>query len=109
VEWGADPPSTRFISRGRACIRWEEPVISTMTTEAEMGCPHTVAEKVRELDPVWVGGDLLTQVDIYFCPDCFTDFACKADTFEIVSPQSMSDEAHDNAGESSIGVYDGSL
>lgn len=54
-----------------------------------MGCPHPVAERVRELEPVWVGGDQFTQADIYFCPDCLEDFACKSNTFEIVSNNSL--------------------
>ena len=60
-----------------------------------MGCPHEFAERVKELEPVWVG-DLYSNVDIYFCEDCLSEIACKADTFQIMSVLSMGTDLHDN-------------
>lgn len=60
-----------------------------------MGCPHEFAERVKELEPVWVG-DLYSNVDIYFCDDCQQDFACLSDTFKVVSTLSMGTDPHDD-------------
>jgi len=74
-----------------------------------MGCPHEFAERVRELEPVFVGAedDAPIAIDIYFCDDCMTDFACKSGTFQIISPLSMQDEPADDASETGNEVYDG--
>ena len=72
-------------------------------------CPHEDAEIVIDLEPVYVGAedDAPMAVDIYFCNDCMTDFACKSGTFQIVSPLSMRDEPADTASDAGIEVYDG--
>ena len=74
-----------------------------------MGCPHEFAEKVKDLEPVFVGflDDAPIAVDIYFCDDCQQDFACKADTFQIISDLSMGTDPHDNASETGDEVQDG--
>jgi hypothetical protein len=74
-----------------------------------MGCPHELAERVKELEPVFVGAedDAPIAVDIYFCDDCMTDFACMADTFQIISHLSMQDEPADEASDAGNEVYDG--
>lgn len=74
-----------------------------------MGCPHELAERVKELEPVFVGymNDEPLCADIYFCPDCLQDFACKSDTFQIISPLSMRNIPHDIASEAGSEVYDG--
>jgi hypothetical protein len=66
---------------------------------------------VKELEPLFVGifNDEPMCVDIYFCNDCQQDFACKSDTFQIVSPLSMRDELADDASDASDEVYDGRL
>ena len=63
-----------------------------------MGCPHEFAERVKELEPVFVGSlnDTPIAVDIYFCEDCQQDFTCKANTFQIMSVLSMGTDLHDN-------------
>ena len=71
-----------------------------------MGCPHEFAERVKELEPVWVG-DIYSNVDIYFCDDCQQDFACKSDTFQVVSFLSMGTDPHDSASKAGIEVADG--
>jgi hypothetical protein len=71
-----------------------------------MGCPHEFAERVKDLEPVWVG-DLYSNVDVYFCEDCGEDFACLADTFKIVSALSMGTDLHDAASDAGIEVSDG--
>lgn len=71
-----------------------------------MGCPHEFAERVKELEPVWVG-DLYSNVDIYFCEECQQDFACLSNTFKIVSALSMGNDLHDDASEAGNEVYDG--
>lgn len=72
-------------------------------------CPHADAEIVLDLQPIYVGNgdDAPMAVDIYFCPDCQQDFACKADTFEIVSPHSMRTSPHDTGSDAANEVYDG--
>ena len=72
-------------------------------------CPHADAEIVIDLEPVYVGhGDEAPiAVDIYFCNDCMTDFACKSDTFQIISPLSMRDELADDASDAGDEVSDG--
>lgn len=74
-----------------------------------MGCPHEFAERVMELEPVFVGylNDEPVSADIYFCPDCQQDFACKSDTFQIISDLSMGTDLHDNASRAGDEVYDG--
>lgn len=69
-------------------------------------CPHPEAQIVKELEPLFVGmlNDEPLSVDIYFCPDCMNDFACKSDTFEIVSPLSMRNVSADNAND--VGEYE---
>ena len=77
-----------------------------------MGCPHEFAQKVKELEPVWVGNldeETYAQVDVYFCDDCQQDFACAADTFQIISALSMGNDPHDNASRAGDEVYDGLL
>jgi hypothetical protein len=71
-----------------------------------MGCPHEFAERVKELEPVWVG-DLYSNVDIYFCDDCQQDFACLSDTHRIISNLSMGTDLHDTASDAGIEVADG--
>ena len=73
-------------------------------------CPHAEAEMIKDLEPLFVGyfNDEPMSVDIYFCPDCHQDFACKSDTFQIISPLSMrNDSADNNASEAGNEVYDG--
>ena len=73
-------------------------------------CPHADAEIVKDLEPLFIGEmtDEPTAVDIYFCNDCNTDFACIADTFQIISPLSLRDFlADENASEAGNEVYDG--
>jgi len=74
-----------------------------------MGCPHEFAERVKDLEPLFVGNfeDSPIAVDIYFCPDCDVDFVCKADTFQILSPLSMGTDLHDAASDAGIEVSDG--
>lgn len=74
-----------------------------------MGCPHEFAEKVKDLEPVFVGfiNDTPIAVDIYFCEDCQQDFACKADTFQIMSDLSMGTDLHDEASKAGNEVSDG--
>jgi hypothetical protein len=73
-----------------------------------MGCPHEFAEKVKELEPVWVS-DLYSNVDIYFCEDCQSQITCQHGTFRIVSHLSMRDEPSDEASDAGNEVYDGLL
>jgi len=70
-----------------------------------MGCPHEFAERVKELEPVWVG-DIYSNVDIYFCDDCQQDFACKSDTFQVVSFLSMGTDPHDKTSDAGVEVHD---
>ena len=74
-----------------------------------MGCPHEFAQRVKDLEPVFVGflDDAPIAVDIYFCDDCQQDFACKADTFQIMSDLSMGTDLHDNASDAGNEVSDG--
>ena len=73
-------------------------------------CPHADAEIIKDLEPLYVEmfNDEPMCVDIYFCHDCQQDFACKSDTFQIVSPLSMRNiSADNNASEAGDEVYDG--
>ena len=75
-----------------------------------MTCPHADAQIVDDLQPLFVGeqNDSPIAVDIYFCNDCNTDFACKADTFQIISPLSLRDFLADETGsEAAAEVQDG--
>lgn len=75
-----------------------------------MSCPHADAQIVEELSPLFVGeqNDSPIAVDIYFCNDCMNDFACKADTFQIISPLSLRDYLADESGsEAANEVQDG--
>lgn len=75
-----------------------------------MTCPHADAQIVEELSPLFVGeqNDSPIAVDIYFCNDCNNDFACKADTFQIISPLSLRDYLADETGsEAANEVQDG--
>ena len=75
-----------------------------------MTCPHADAQIVDDLQPLFVGeqNDSPIAVDIYFCNDCNTDFACKADTFQIISPLSLRDYLADESGsEAANEVQDG--
>ena len=73
-----------------------------------MGCPHEFAEIVKDLQPMFVGNfeDSPIAVDIYFCGDCGEDFACVADTLQILSPLSMGTDPHDKASDAGVGVHD---
>ena len=75
-----------------------------------MTCPHADAQIVEDLQPLFVGelNDSPIAVDIYFCNDCNTDFACKSDTFQIISPLSLRDYlADETASEAGNEAQDG--
>jgi len=69
-----------------------------------MKCGHHLAQRVLDLEPVWVEGDAYSQVDIYFCEECNADFACLAGTGRIISPLSMRTDSHDEGSESAYEV-----
>ena len=62
-----------------------------------MNCGHHLAERIMDLEPVWVE-DIYSLAEVYFCDECGVDFACIVGTNRIISPLSMRDIPADETG-----------